>query len=112
MEELLKQYQKILNLTNWTLEVSEESTLASDGEAKMVFNDYFAQIRILKTLSDKNKELTLIHELIHLVHRNELDIVQENIPDSAFTIYSRFHERSIEQMAKSIYALNHKIGIE
>lgn len=106
MEEKLKKYKEILNLQNWDIQVIEEDSLEIEGMSKILFNDYKAIIKIKRESSDVEKDKTLIHELLHLIHRDESDLISDNLRDEAIaSMYGRFHERSIEQMAKIIYKL-------
>jgi len=106
----LEKYKKLLNVQNWQIQLIEEECLDCDGHTKMLYNDYRAVIKISKSLSDTEKELSLIHELLHLVHRDEYFTASEvlDTAENKFvnTMYVRFHERSIEQMAKIIYKLS------
>lgn len=106
LNDLLKKWIEILKLKDWNIQLIEEATLDNSGEAKMIYNDYQAIIRIKSELSQEEKEKTLIHELLHLLHRDELDIVQDNLEDYNHTLYTRFHERNIEKVAQILYSIS------
>lgn len=107
MKELLQKYQGIFKLNDWDIQIIDEMALETEGGAKIVYNDYKAIIYIKKELSQEEKERSLLHELLHVIHRDEMDIVKDNIEnDQIRKMYERFHERSIEKMAKIIYELN------
>jgi len=57
----LEKYKKLLNVQNWQIQLIEEECLDCDGHTKMLYNDYRAVIKISKSLSDTEKELSLIH---------------------------------------------------
>ena len=57
METLLLKYQKLFNLTNWTIDIFEDNSIDSMGEVSIIHNDFKAIIRIQKTLNDEEKEL-------------------------------------------------------
>ncbi|MFT9498255.1 ImmA/IrrE family metallo-endopeptidase [Anaerosolibacter sp.] len=100
------EYIHLMNLSNWEIDIIEEPTLEVNGQVKMIYNDYKAIIKIKKDLSVEEKEKAVVHELVHLIHRDELDMACENIENKTMAdLYQRFHERSIEQMAKIIYKL-------
>lgn len=106
IEQKLERYKQILSLQNWDIQVIEEDAFETEGATKVLFNDYKAIIKIKRELSDVEKDKTLIHELLHLIHRDESDLISDNLRDEAIaSMYDRFHERSIEQMAKIIYKL-------
>jgi len=109
LQNKLEKYKKILNVQNWQIQLIEEECLDCDGHARMLYNDNRAVIKISRSLSDVEKELALIHEMLHLVHRDEYFTASEvlDTPENKFanTMYIRFHERSIEQIAKIIYKL-------
>lgn len=110
MIEKLEKYKETLNLQNWEIQLIEESQLEVEGATKAFFNDYKAIIKIKKELNNIEKEKTLIHELLHLIHRDESDIISDNLEDKAMVaMYERFHERSIEQMSKIIYKLCNRV---
>lgn len=92
-----------MRIGNWDIDIIEESGLDTDANCKMIYNDYKAVIKLKKELSDSEKLKGLIHEMIHIIHRDELDIACDNLSEKAKNLYLRFHERSIEQMAKIIY---------
>ena len=104
VKEKLKRYQKILRLEDWDIELHEISTIDNHGSIKMVFNEYTAIIEIKKELDEKNKELSLIHELLHLIFRDEIDIITQDMEDETVkTFCLRYHERSIDRLAHIIY---------
>jgi len=105
LNELLKKWIEILRLKDWDIQVVEEDTLENDGETKVLFNMYKAIIRIKGELSNEEKEKTLIHELLHLLHRDEADLVSDNLEDYNQTLYIRFHERNIEKVAQILYSI-------
>lgn len=106
LQNKLEKYKKLLNVQNWQIQLIEEDCLDSQALNNMIYNDYRCVIKINNQLSDTDKELALIHELIHIIHRDELDVMYDNLQDEvAKKMYVRFHERSIEQMAKTIYKL-------
>lgn len=106
LKEKLEQYKDILKLQEWDIQLVEEERLNSDGSSYAVYNDFGATIKINSRLKDEEKEKTVIHELLHLVHRDESDIASENIEnDVANKMYIRFHERNIERIAQVIYKL-------
>jgi Zn-dependent peptidase ImmA (M78 family) len=93
MKEKLKRYQKILRLEDWDIELHEVSALDSVASTKMIFNEYTAIIEIKKELDEKNKELSLIHELLHIIFRDEIDIITQDIEDETVkTFLLRYHE--------------------
>lgn len=108
MDKLLKKWTEILRLKDWDIQVCEEDTLESDGETKTLYNINKAIIRIKNELSNEEKEKTLIHELLHLIHRDELDLVSDNLEGYTETIYTRFHERNIEKIAQILYSMSIK----
>ena len=104
VKEKLKRYQKILRLEDWDIELHEISTIDNHGSIKMVFNEYTAIIEIKKELDEKNKELSLIHELLHIIFRDEIDIITQDMEDETVkTFLLRYHERSIDRLAHIIY---------
>lgn len=105
MEKLLNKYIKLFKLKDWDITVLEVPTLEVEGSCKMVYNDYKAIINIKSELSNFEKEKSLIHELLHIVHRDELDLAAEHIDENFESLYLRFHERNIEKMANIIINL-------
>lgn len=106
LDELLKKYVKILNVQNWDIQLLEDESLEVSANCYMIFNDYKAVIKLKKQHSLEEKEKSLIHELIHLVRRDEYDLCTEIIQDEYLNkLYARFHERSVEQLANVIYNL-------
>jgi Zn-dependent peptidase ImmA (M78 family) len=100
VKEKLKRYQKILRLEDWDIELHEVSALDSVASTKMVFNEYTAIIAISKELDEKNKELSLMHELLHLIFRDEVNIIQEYIENEQLKeLCLRMHGRSIDRLA-------------
>lgn len=106
LQNKLEKYKKLLNVQNWQIQLIEEDTLDTDASTKMLYNDYRATIKMNSSLSDTEKEMALVHELLHLIHSDEYftatDVIEHEYTK---TQYMRFHERSIEQMAKIIYKL-------
>ena len=110
MKEKLKKYQKILRLEDWDIELHEISALDSVAHTKMVFNEYTAIITISKELDEKNKEISLLHELLHMIFRDEIDIITQYIKKEIVSDFClRYHERSIDRLAHIIYE-NMRIG--
>ncbi|CUU45550.1 ImmA/IrrE family metallo-endopeptidase [Clostridium beijerinckii] len=103
MNELLKKWIEILRLKDWDIQLSEVEVLDNNGDSYIIYNMYKARIRIKAELSQEEKEKTLIHELLHLIHRDECDLVQDNLKDYNYTLYTRFHERNIEKVAQILY---------
>jgi Zn-dependent peptidase ImmA (M78 family) len=111
MKEKLKRYQKILRLEDWDIELHEVSALDSVASTKMIFNEYTAIIEIKKELDEKNKELSLIHELLHIIFRDEIDIITQDIEDETVkTFLLRYHERSIDRLAHIMQEEYRRIG--
>lgn len=108
MNELLKKWQKILRLEDWDIQVIEAQDFDDDGQSYIIYNFNRARITIKAELSKEEKEKTLIHELLHVMHRDECDIAQDNLEGYTETTYSRFHERNIEKVAQILYILNEK----
>lgn len=107
MGELLKKYVKILNLSHWKIELKEIPELEECGTNYRIYNEYSCTIRIRAELSQQEKEITLIHELCHLITRDESDIASENISKELEVYYIRHHERSTDEFAHIIYSLVH-----
>lgn len=105
MDELLEKWVGILRLKDWDIQLLEVDVLDTDGSSYIIYNFNKAVIRIKSELSKEEKEKTLIHELLHLVHRDECDLVQDNIKDYNYTLYTRFHERNIEKIAQILYSV-------
>lgn len=101
----LDKLKRMFRIENWDIQIIEEKTLDVCANTKLIYNDYLAVIRIKEEMSDAEKERSIIHELLHLIHRDEMDIVTENLDEKTEKFYMRFHEQSIEQMAKIIYSL-------
>ena len=106
IDDKLTEYKNILKLNDWEIQVNEEESLGDNAEAKMLFNYYKAIIKINNNLNDEEKEKSLIHELLHVIHRDEMDIMFQFLNDEQRIFYERFHERAIEKMAQIIYKLN------
>lgn len=107
MNEQLKKWQKILRLEDWDIQVIEAQDFDSDGQSYIIYNFNRARVTIKKELSQEEKEKTLIHELLHIMHRDECDIAQDNLEGYTETTYTRFHERNIEKIAQILYSLNY-----
>jgi len=100
-------YIKLFNLCNWDIQLIFEDLLETNGTSRCVYNDYKAVIKIKANMNEEEIERTVIHELLHIVHRDEMDIIHQCIEDENInTLYTRFHERAIEQMTQIIYKLN------
>lgn len=111
MQAVLLNYQTILRLSDWNITLHEDDAIETPAETKLIFNDYKAIIRIKNSLCDSEKELTLIHELLHLIYRDAYDIFADTIQDDFTRNYcSRQHERAIEKTANIIYKLVHQEG--
>lgn len=109
INSLLDKYQNILSLKDWEIELIEDDAIEVEAETKTLYNDYKAIIRIDKSNKLEIQEVSLIHELLHLIYRDAYDIFSENVEnDFARKYCARQHERAIEKTAKIIYALNHK----
>ncbi|OOM82318.1 hypothetical protein CLPUN_03190 [Clostridium puniceum] len=106
MDKLLKKWVKILKLKDWNIQLIEAEALDNSGNSYILFNDYKARITIKAELSQEEKEKTLIHELLHLVHRDEADLASDNLKDYNQTLYTRFHERNIEKVAQILYSIS------
>lgn len=106
MNKMLNIWIDILKLKDWNIQIIEEKALDYDGCSKIIYNDYKAIIKIKDELSFKEKEKTLIHELLHLVHRDEYNLVSDNLDGYVETLYNQFHERNIEKMAQILYRIN------
>ena len=103
-KEVINRIQSVLNLKNWHLDVSEEEALDGDGKCKTLTNEYRAIITIRKELCMEEKLITLIHEMLHVSFRDQYDIAIENLEDKTIAgLWLRFHERSIQDLSKSIY---------
>jgi hypothetical protein len=106
MEELLRKYQRLLQLQDWDIDICQTSVTSSEAMTKIIFNDYKASILIRENLSDEEKEKCIIHELIHLIFRDAYDIFTETVKDEFAKEYcERQHERAIEKTSKIIYSL-------
>lgn len=105
MEALLDKYVDILGLSNWKIEIKEIPELEELGSNFIIFNEYSCTIRIRAELSTEEKENTIIHELCHLITRDECDIATENLSDGLGKYYLRHHERATQQFADIIYRL-------
>ncbi len=99
----LNKWVKILRLENWDIDVIDYPTLEVMGRCKMLYNDFKAVIQIKSELSEEEKEKALVHELLHLLHRDSFDIASDNLTDEITTLYERCHERAIERMAQILY---------
>ncbi|MDV3426654.1 MAG: ImmA/IrrE family metallo-endopeptidase [Bacillota bacterium] len=108
MNELLNKWVEILRLKDWDIQVIEADVLDTDGLSYLIYNMYKVRISIKAELSQEEKEKTLIHELLHLIHRDECDLVTDNLEEYNRTLYTRFHERNIEKVAQILYSLYHK----
>lgn len=111
MNEVLNKWIEILRLKDWDIQLLEASGLNADGNSYIIYNMYKVRISINAELSQEEKEKTLIHELLHLVHRDECDLVTDNLEDYNKTLYTRFHERNIEKVAQILYSLYHSEGV-
>lgn len=99
----------MFNIGNWKIQIIEENCLDTNGRCYTLYNEYQAVIKIRADLNEVEKEKTLIHELIHIVRRDEYDLCSDVIKDDQMNkLYTRFHERSVEQLANVIYDLAHK----
>jgi len=105
LDELLKKWIDILRLKDWDIQLIEASELDNSGNSYLLYNMYKVRITIKAELSEEEKEKTLIHELLHLVHRDECDLVQDNLKDYNYTLYTRLHERNIEKVAQILYSM-------
>lgn len=103
MDKMLKKYTEILNLSNWEIQLIEEKALEVPAHTKIVYNDYLAVIKVKDEMTSSEKELSLIHELLHIVFRDDENMVDEIIPEHYQRTYRMFHERAIEQTARSLY---------
>lgn len=108
MQKILDKWVMMLKLKDWKIQLIEERTLDTEATTKTIYNDYQAVIRIKDELSIEEKEKALIHELLHLIHRDELDIARDNLQGYNDTLYVRFHERTIEKMAQILYEISIK----
>jgi Zn-dependent peptidase ImmA (M78 family) len=100
-------YQSLLRLEDWDICVVEEPNLVNNAEAKMIYNDCKAIIRINADLSQEEKEKALVHEMLHLIFRDAYDIFVEQCRNEFAKEYcTRQHERAIEKTAKVIHSLN------
>lgn len=106
MENLLNKYTELFKLKDWDITVLEVPALETEGSCKIIYNDYKAIVNIKAELSSLEKEKSLIHELLHIVHRDELDLVLDHIDENFENLYSRFHERNIEKMSRIIFDLS------
>ncbi|MCQ2017279.1 ImmA/IrrE family metallo-endopeptidase [Clostridium butyricum] len=106
MKELVEKWQKILRIEDWDIQVIEARDFENDGESYIIYNFNRARITVKKELSKEEKEKTIVHELLHIIHRDECDIAQDNLEGYTETTYTRFHERNIEKIAQILYALN------
>lgn len=109
MEELLKEWKNKLKLNDWTIELLEKSTLDCCGTTYALYNDYTCTIEIDSKMSDEEKEKALIHELLHLIHRDEYDTAVLELSETVSKLYTRFHERSIEKMAQTLYNIKYNL---
>lgn len=108
MNNILKKWVEILKLKDWDIQVIEAEQLDNDGDSYIIYNMYKARIRVKAELSQEEKEKTLIHELLHLVHRDEYDLVRDNLEGYNEILYTRFHERNIEKVAQILYLISIK----
>ena len=107
IQSALKKLQKLMRLQDWDITIVESNaTQSAQGRNYILFNDYKCEILLDIDLSNEVKMQTLIHEMLHLIFRDCNDIASDNIENEKLnTIYSRTHERAIEQTAKILYDL-------
>lgn len=107
MKELLEKYIRILKLNDWEINCIEEPSLDSSAATLLVWNDYKAVVKIKAELSLEEKEKSLIHELVHLIYRDAMDIGCDSIEHEYTNKYFvRQIERAIEKTAKIVYELS------
>lgn len=104
---------KVLNLENFDIEVIQEEVIEVDGFEngacagynQINSNSYKCIVVIGGFLSQEEKEITLIHELCHLVNRDFRDMALEFTNEKIAEFMISFDERAIETFAQAIYKL-------
>lgn len=105
-KDKINRLQKILRLQDWDIDYIEVPTMQNSAGTKTLYNEYRAVIEMKAELSEEEKEVTLIHEMLHLVYRDAYDIFTEQCQDEFAKDYcTKQHERAIEKTAKIIYSL-------
>lgn len=106
INNLLDYLIKTFRLQDWDIELIFDRSMGSVAQTHLVFNDYMATIKLDPTKSQEEQELSLVHEIIHIILRNSQTISNDNIENEKVNeILSREIERETEKLAKGIYSL-------
>ena len=104
--ELLAKLITVFRLKDWEIQLIFDRSIDNIAQTHLMLNDYIAVIKINSTKSIEEQELSLVHEIIHIVLRNSQQICTDNIEnDKVSEILNREVERETEKLAKGVYAL-------
>jgi len=111
LKRLVRFWQKKLGLCQWTGSVGWDTggALAKDTEAEIEWDPHSLTFRILfsPSLDFTNLNVTIVHELLHLIDWSAEDSLQEHWKDCrgfAYKEWQRAHDVAVTHIARAFVA--------
>lgn len=106
LTRILNKMVDIFKLQNWDIELYCDRGINGEAQTQFVWSENKATIRINPLRNDEEQNLSLVHELVHIILRDTQEIFDDVTKEKETPpIYNRLIERETEKLAKGIYKL-------